>query len=778
MRSCLKKTEKSKIAIIVILLFSLVSCGKRTPQPSLIPPPRQVPITVSQKQPQPPPQVDLPQEPKKFEEEQENERIRGFTASLGNIPKYRRTPPKGEKVFPIELNLKDADLVESVRVIGDTLGINYSIDPKVKGKVNVRASGKLYESELLSILETILVVNGATLVKSGKIYEIVPLEKASSKALPVRGRFQPPAGMTAQVVFLDQTQAKELLPALKPLLSPGGSISDASHNSLLVVDYRANIEKILQLIHLIDTRALTQTMVSLIRVKNSNPTELVKELETIFAAYGAMAEKGKFGITFLPVARLNSILIVAGSQPLLSKAAHWVRQLDLESDMLANVHVYHVENYKARNLADLLTQAYGGEVAAAAVRERDVMGAGRGVLPSLTTPGQGLLSPRSLGQGFSTRSGATNPTTSTGTAAEGEGGTPSLTSPQAGGPLASVFPKEQATPARPGAEGTAPKEGIRIIPDEVNNLIIVVAPPHEWKVIHALLKKLDIMPRQVMCEVLFAEIRLTGELQYGVEWFINSRQRISTSAPQPALSLEVLPGAGAAFSTALGGFTFAARDKLNQFRGVINLLAQDGLVNILASPHIMSANNQEAMIHIGEDVPILTSQAVPLVSQETSFQTQTVQYRSSGIILVVKPQINAKGLITLDIVQEVSTPVQTTTGVTSTPTFTIRTARTSLITADNQSIVLGGLIRDDKFRGSSGIPGVRKVPILGPLFGTESSRTERTELIVLITPQLVGDLVDSAHITHTVRERIQPEGPRPPENRKPQPPVPPGPREW
>jgi general secretion pathway protein D len=454
---------------------------------------------------------------------------------------------------------------------------------------------------------------------------------------------------------------------------------------------------------------------------------------------------------------------------LLSKAAQWVRQLDLESDMLANVHVYHVENYKARNLADLLTQAYGGEVAVPAVREREALGAGRGVLPSLT-PGQGLLSPRSLGEGMSTR-GTSNPTSSTGVTAEGEGGTPTLTSPQAGGPLAGVFPKERATPARPGAEGTAPKEGIRIIPDEVNNLLIVVAPPHEWRVIHALLKKLDIMPRQVMCEVLFAEVRLTGELQYGVEWFINSQQR-ATLRTQPTFNLDVLPGASAAFSTVLGGFTFAARDKLNQFRGVINLLAQDGLVNILASPHIMSANNQEAMIHIGQDVPILTSTSTPLISQETSFSTQTVQYRSSGIILVVKPQINAKGLITLDIVQEVSTPVQTTTGVTSTPTFTIRTARTSLITADNQTIVLGGLMRDDKFRGSSGIPGVRKLPLLGPLFGSESSRSERTELIVLITPQLVSDLVDGAHITNTVRERLQPEVMDPLEKKGSQPPSP------
>jgi len=322
-----------------------------------------------------------------------------------------------------------------------------------------------------------LVVNGATLIKSGQLYEIVPLEKASSKAIPVSRRVVPPAGMAAQVVFLDQTRAKEVLPALKPLLSPGGSISEASHNSILVVDYSGNIEKILKLIHLIDTQALAQTMVRLIRVENTNPGDLAKELETIFAAYGPMAEKGQLGITFLPVTRLNSILIVAGSPPLLEKASHWVRQLDLESDMLANVHVYHVENYKAKNLADLLTQAYGGELAAPAAREREPLGAGRGVLPSLSPGGGGLLSPRPLGEGMSTRSGTSaGPPMSAAT--EGEAGT-GLGGPQAGGPLAGIFPKERATPGLT-AEGTQPKEGVRIIPDEVNNLLIVVAPPHGY----------------------------------------------------------------------------------------------------------------------------------------------------------------------------------------------------------------------------------------------------------------------------------------------------------
>ena len=167
-------------------------------------------------------------------------------------------------------------------------------------------------------------------------------------------------------------------------------------------------------------------------------------------------------------------------------------------------------------------------------------------------------------------------------------------------------------------------------------------------------------------------------------------------------------------------------------------------MDILASPHIMAANNQEARIQIGSDVPTLTSQSVPLISQTTSFQTSTVQYRSTGIILSVKPQINAKGLVTLDIAQEVSNVDTTTTTVSGSPTFTVRSAKTSLTTADNQTVVLGGLIREDRSRTQAGIPGLRKMPVLGPLFGSDAIHKERTELLVLITPHIVTNMEEGS----------------------------------
>jgi len=369
----------------------------------------------------------------------------------------------------------------------------------------------------------------------------------------------------------------------------------------------------------------------------------------------------------------------------------------------------------------------------------------------------------------------------------GATGTPGGDAPGAAAAL-----KERATGMGAGGQGFSPKEGVRIIPDEENNLLVVVAPPHEWNIISRILTQLDIMPRQVLNEVLIAEVRLTDDLKYGIEFLIGgvptaaqASTGTSTSSSVPAGVLvaggqqpttttitgssgqtgtvstapatipgvDMVNGASAAF-TAAGGLTFVALDTANKLKTLINLMAAEGKVNILASPHIMAANNQEARIMIGEEVPILTSTSTPLISQTTSFQTSTVQYRSTGIILTVRPQINAKGLVTLEIAQEVSDAKSTTTGVGGTPTFTVRQAHTSLITADNQTVVLGGLIREDNTVTQAGIPGLRKMPLLGPLFGSQGVSKQRTELLVLITPHIISNLEEGAHMTHEMKEKV------------------------
>jgi general secretion pathway protein D len=758
---------KFKKFLVLVLGLGLAGCASSSPPGALVPQRPQVKVmnapTVSPSQAEA--LKDKSSRPGSKEADIIEERgIEVLASAIKSMPHKPRQPRKGEQVYPIELNLQNADLVEAVRALADTLNLNYSIDPKVKGTVNVKASGKLTRGELMSILETMLLVNGAALVKVGPAYNIVPLDKAAGEAAPVYARGVPAAGMTAQVVFLTQTPVKEVSAVLKPLMSPGGKIGEAPNNSLVIVDYPANVEKLANLIHLIDTQALSRTSVSVVKVKNTDPTAIISEMEAIFSAYGALMprDKGAGGVQFMPIPRMNGVMILAASPSLLDRAKYWVQQLDLKTDALANVHVYHVKNYKARNLGDLLTQAYGGAPTAPGVREvKPEPGAAGGI----STPGAGFVptgeaATRMRGEGLDL-GGSSSSQRGRG----GRGGVGGRSESGMGLGVLATTARERAVPTAPGAGAAPLKEGVRIIPDEENNLLVIVAPPYEWNVISRLLEKLDVMPRQVMCEVLIADVTLTDDLRYGVEWFINTRQQQllpSTFTPPPsfggaqALPLQVLQGASAALQPA-GGFSFMARDALNLFRGTVNMLAEEGKVEVLASPHIMAANNQEAHIQIGQDVPILTATSTGILTASDTVVTNQVEYRSIGIILKVRPQINAKGLITLEIAQEVSNVSQTqaTGTVTNSPTFDVRQAKTQLITGDNQTIILGGLIREDVQRGAAGVPGLRRMPLLGLLFGSESSRKRRTELIVLITPHIVNTLEEGARITKEVEERIE-----------------------
>jgi general secretion pathway protein D len=785
----------SRLVPLSIMLGVMGCASTQEVAPPQPPAPVRTPVRVIAPSPKPPPAYAKAAKRAAAEEQVDERSLENLSTRIKKMPVTRRTPANGEKVYPIDLNLKNADLVEAVRVLADTMGLNYNIDPKVKGTVNVRATGKLSKSELLSIMETILTINDATIIKHNDLYNIVPADKAATRGLPVYSQGAVPPGMRAQVVFLEQTPAKEVVAVLKPLMSHAGNIASAANNSVVLIDNPDNLDKLLKLIYLMDTRALANTLVRIVKVHNTDPTDIINELETIFSAYGNLAQKGKesFGVSFMPVGRLNSILILANSQPLAERALYWVRQLDSKTDLLANVHVYNVLNYKAKNLADILSQVYGGAPTAAKIKESK-LDSGSSSFSGSSSGGLGGSSGQSrgrtggLGGGMSGMSGMSGTAGATGTGSTlGGSGAPGSDTASAGAVL-----KERATGMGGGGQGISPKEGVRIIPDEENNLLVVVAPPHEWNIISRILTQLDIMPRQVLNEVLIAEVRLTDDLKYGIEFLIGGTPTAAqtstgtqttsnvpsgvlvaggqqpqtttvtgsggntgtiSTAPATIPGVEMVSGAGAAF-TAAGGLTFVALDTANKLKTLINLMAAEGKVNILASPHIMAANNQEARIMIGEEVPILTSTSTPLISQTTSFQTSTVQYRSTGIILTVRPQINAKGLVTLEIAQEVSDAKSTTTGVGGTPTFTVRQAHTSLITADNQTVVLGGLIREDNTTTQAGIPGLRKMPLIGPLFGSQGVSKQRTELIVLITPHIISNLEEGAHITHEMKEKV------------------------
>jgi len=276
------------------------------------------------------------------------------------------------------------------------------------------------------------------------------------------------------------------------------------------------------------------------------------------------------------------------------------------------------------------------------------------------------------------------------------------------------------------------------------------ATGRDYRIIKEVLKKLDIVPRQVLINVVIAEITLNGSLEYGVQWFLKD-------SAQDNYKLQGIldDGTERAIDTALGagsrGLTVALFDSEDLLRGLIRALETEGEVNILSSPNILAVDNKEAVIEVGEQVPIPTGETVT----EGGNTITSIQYRDTGVLLAVTPHINSSGLIKIELVQEVSEiGTEFTISDVTANSFLNRKAQTSLVIEDGQTIILGGLMRSKLDTSGSGIPFLRRIPLLGYLFGGTSKEIEKTELIFLITPRVINTRAEADVITKEFSQRV------------------------
>jgi general secretion pathway protein D len=345
-----------------------------------------------------------------------------------------------------------------------------------------------------------------------------------------------------------------------------------------------------------------------------------------------------------------------------------------------------------------------------------------------------------------------------------------------------ISPPSLAPGVRPGQIGTAPAPGaapatgaaqpgaaqpaaasfaipgtvtnvsseVRVIADKDNNALLVLATPTDYEIIESALVKLDVIPRQVLVEVTIAEVTLSDDLKFGVDWFLTGRSVGEASVTSGALNLGGLPttpaGAVPGFSglqliNSLGG----------DVRAVLNALGKDGRLQVLATPQLMVLDNQKAQIKIGDRISVQTQQQT--VSGTTNGLINSFQYIETGILLSVTPRINSGGQVTLEVSQEVSVPGAASVAGAN-PDISQRTATTTVVVGSGESIVLGGLIREDNTRSTSGIPLLSKIPILGAAFGTQSIVKRRTETILLIRPVVITNVRQAAEATEELRRKM------------------------
>jgi general secretion pathway protein D len=309
-------------------------------------------------------------------------------------------------------------------------------------------------------------------------------------------------------------------------------------------------------------------------------------------------------------------------------------------------------------------------------------------------------------------------------------------------------------------EGGQAQADLRFVADETTNAIIVTTYPRRWKDIEGTIKTLDRLARQVLIEVLVAEVVLTDDTKLGIEWAVRSGKFTFANTQNATGTLPSLPppsiipgggslGGGTALLPGFNMFAYAA----NEFIAALNALASENKVNVLSSPSIMTSENKKAVINVSTSVPIVTSQQVPVATGGTTGNsiTQSVEYKDAGIILTVTPRIGEQGTVSLDVKQEVNDVGENEPPPINSPRFRKREAETSVVLLNNQTLVLGGLIQDKVTVDDRGIPLLKDIPVIGRLFGFKGRAVEKTELLLLITPRVIGTALDAARITDEMR---------------------------
>ena len=305
-------------------------------------------------------------------------------------------------------------------------------------------------------------------------------------------------------------------------------------------------------------------------------------------------------------------------------------------------------------------------------------------------------------------------------------------------------PPQPGKPQTPSGPQSFSVTGLKMSADDKRNILLIMTTPAQYKQILSYLERLDVPPKQVLIEAMVAELTLTDDLKYGLEWLITNRMSEGNYTLGALFGVPTAPGLT---------YTFLA--DTGRLRLVINALATKDLVNILSTPRLLVLDNEEATIQVGTDVPVITGQVTSAeAAGARTGVVQTIQYRSTGVILRVKPTVNTEGLLTLSITQEVSEMGSNPPGVSS-PTILVRKINTNVVASSGQSIVLGGLMSENQSSSESKVPILGDVPLVGNLFKSKSKGRRKTELIVILTPKIISTVDEAAKITEDLKKELK-----------------------
>jgi len=617
-----------------------------------------------------------------------------ITLIIGLIAVLSLCPSGAEAAKSYNIDFNDVEIRQVIETVSEVTGRNFLVDDRVQGKVTVIGPKSLTAAEIYQVFLSILQVKGFALVPSGKINKIVPAANISSYGIQMKvGRAEGVYGTDAyitQVIPVQYTEAEALKNLLAPLIPKTDSITAYPPTNLLIVTTTESLlNRVSQVIAMVDVPGAREE-VRIIQISYAPVQDLAAKITQVIqsqAGVSAPARKPARGQQPASVAapsttriiadeRTNSLIAIGDSQSL-DRIEELVAKLDVSvPEGAGKIHVYYLQHADANELSSVLS----------------------------------------------------------------------------GIPLAETLPQSVGAPAAAGAKAAprAParlpntKSDISIVADTATNALVITATAEEYEALKAVIAKLDIPREQVLVEVLIAEVSFTKTLELGVEWrvaedFNGEVLGIAGSGfgelDQTVASLPALPNNGLVVGAIGNELTFNGVSMPNM-GALIRALKTDSDVNILSTPTIVTTDNREAEIVVGQTVPFQTSQKFDSNNQPI----YTFDYRDVGITVRLTPQINSNKYVKLDIFSKLEALVANAIGTQElAPTTLKRQANTTVVVKDNHTIVIGGMIRDDKIVNVSRVPILGSLPLIGPLFRSQTSRSEKVNLLIFLTPHVISN---------------------------------------
>ena len=633
----------------------------------------------------------------------------------------------------VVLNLSSVPLQQAAKtVLGDMIGVNYVVDPRVDGVVSVQTTKPVTKADALELFQAALTPIGAVLVQNRGIYRIVPADQAATGAVAT-GRMSGQGALGGngnRVVQLKYVSASELARVLEPMV-PKGSIlqADDARNILVLKGSPGDIDSLLDTVAIFDVDVMRGMSFAVVPVKTSQPEKMVDELKALFASDKEGPLKGR--VRFIPNTRLNAILVVTSQSSYLPRAQEWIRRLDAKANGAERqLHIYQVQNRAATELAGVLQSMFSNEM--------KIVRPTQNVSPRSKQVGLMGGAASTAGAGVTAPDSDPGPNAAARAAAAGSGDLQGLARALNNEPdMAS-----NAADAAPSTTGSVGEPPLKIVADETKNSLLIMGNDRDYQRVLRVIRGLDVVASQVLIEAVIAEVTLTDDLQYGVQW-----QLSKGGTPTATFSNLVTGGVAAAFP----GFNYAINAA--NVAATLSILNAITHVNVISTPSLMVLDNKTARLQIGDQVPITTQTATSTVTASTAI-VNSITMQDTGVILSVTPRINESGRVQLEIEQEVSSVVKTTSSSIDSPTIQQRRVKTTVVVNDGEVLALGGMIQDQVSKTSSQLPLLGDIPGLGAMFANKDHSVKKTELIILITPRVVRDGSENRLVTEEYRRKM------------------------